>query len=70
LPDFRTARLKCIGCFFKHDSGSRLSGRTGRVTGHCSDFLGAALRGFHNCLARFRRYGSDHRLCPPMEYSA
>ena len=38
------------------------AGCAGRVSGHCSDFLCAVLRGFDDRFARLRRYGSNHRF--------
>jgi len=65
LRDFRATRFEGIRRRREHDSGSRLSRCTGRVSGHCPDFLCAVLRGSDDCFARLRRYGSDH-CCPPL----
>ena len=60
LRDFRATRFERIRCRREHDSGGRLSRCTGRISGHCSDFLCAVLRGSDDCFARLRRHGSDH----------
>ena len=62
LRDFRAARFEGTRCRREHDSGGRLSCCAGRVSGHCSDFLCAVLRGFDDRFARLRRYGSNHRF--------
>jgi len=64
LRDFRAARFEGIRCRREHDSGGRLSCCAGRVSGHCSDFLCAMLRGSDDRFARLRRHGSCHRFCP------
>ena len=60
LRDFRATRFERLRCRREHDSGGRLSCCTGRISGHCSDFLCAVLRGSDDCFARLRRHGSDH----------
>ena len=62
LRDFRAARFEGTRCRREHDSGGRLSCCAGRVSGHCSDFLCAVLRGSDDRFARLRRHGFNHRF--------
>lgn len=66
LRDFRPTRFEGIRRRREHDSGGRLSRCTGRISGHCSDFLCAVLRGSDDCSARLCRHGSDHCCRPPL----
>ena len=67
LRNFRAARFEGTRCRRQHDSGGRLSCCAGRVSGHCSDFLSAVLRGSDDRFARLRRHGLDHRFRPLLE---
>ena len=62
LRDFCAARFEGTRCRRQHDSGGRLSCCAGRVSGHCSDFLCAVLRGSDDRFARLRRHGFNHRF--------